>query len=99
MEEKNYVELRSEDVQEILGTPPNWLVRWGTTIVLIGFAMMLTTAWFIRYPDVVESQVVITTSVPPVDVVSRADGNILRFLVRDKATVRESDLLAVMQST
>ena len=99
MEEKNYVELRSEDVQEILGTPPNWLVRWGTTIVLIGFAMMLTTAWFIRYPDVVESQVVITTSVPPVDVVSRADGNVLRFLVRDKATVRESDLLAVMQST
>ena len=42
-------ELRSEDVQEILGTPPHWLVRWGTTVVLAGFVMILCAAWFIRY--------------------------------------------------
>ncbi len=99
MEEKNYVELRSEDVQEILGTPPNWLVRWGTTIVLIGFGMMILAAWFIRYPDVVEAKVVITTAVPPVDVVARTDGRVARFLVHDKDDVKENTLLAVLQST
>ncbi|MBK7936945.1 MAG: hypothetical protein IPJ82_07525 [Lewinellaceae bacterium] len=99
MEEKNYVELRSEDVQEILGTPPNWLVRWGTTIVLVGFAMMVLAAWFIRYPDVVEAQVIISTSVPPIDVVARTDGRIAHLLVRDKMSVEENDLLAVLQST
>ncbi len=99
MEEKNYVELRSEDVQEILGTPPNWLVRWGTTIVLAGFGLMILAAWFIRYPDVVEAQVVITTAVPPVDVVARADGRIAHLLVRDKVAVKENELIAVLQST
>lgn len=99
MQEKNYIELRSEDVQEILGTPPNWLVRWGTTVVLIGFTLMLLAAWFIRYPDVVEAKVVITTAVPPMDVVTRTDGRIYRLLVRDNIAVEENTLLAVLQST
>lgn len=98
MQEKNYIELRSEDVQEILGTPPNWLVRWGTTVVLIGFTLMLLAAWFIRYPDVVEAKVVITTAVPPMDVVTRTDGRIYRLLVRDNIAVEENTLLADRKS-
>lgn len=99
MPEQNYVELRSEDVQEILGTPPHWLVRWGTMVVLLGFTLMLLAAWFIRYPDVVSDKVVITTAVPPVDVVARADGRLSRVLVGDKSPVKTNDLLAVLQST
>ncbi|MEI6410231.1 MAG: HlyD family efflux transporter periplasmic adaptor subunit [Bacteroidota bacterium] len=99
--EKNreYVELRSEDVQEILGTPPGWLVNWGTTVVLLGFAMMITVAWFVRYPDVVESKVVITTGTPPADIVARIDGRIDKFFVKDSKSVKENQLLAVLQST
>ena len=99
MADSEYVELRSEDVQEILGTPPGWLVRWGTTIALLGFAMMLAAAWFVRYPDVVEAKVVVTTATPPVDVIARTDGRIARLLVSDTARVKTNQLLAVMQST
>ncbi|MBK8425006.1 MAG: HlyD family efflux transporter periplasmic adaptor subunit [Lewinellaceae bacterium] len=99
MADSEYVELRSEDVQEILGTPPGWLVRWGTTIVLFGFGMMLAAAWLVRYPDVVEAKVVVTTATPPVDVVARTDGRIARLLVSDTARVKANQLLAVMQST
>jgi multidrug resistance efflux pump len=99
MADREYVELRSEDVQEILGTPPGWLVRWGTTIVLLGFCMLLTAAWFVRYPDVVEAKVVVTTATPPVDVMARADGRIAKLLVTDTALVSTNQLLAVLQST
>ncbi len=99
MADSEYVELRSEDVQEILGTPPGWLVRWGTTIALLGFAMMLAAAWFVRYPDVVEAKVVVTTATPPVDVIARTDGRIAKLLVSDTARVKTNQLLAVMQST
>lgn len=99
MESREYVELRSEDVQEILGTPPGWLVRWGTMVVLLGFLMMLTAAWFVRYPDVVEGKVIITTATPPADVIARVDGRIARFLVKDTNQVSENHLLAVLQST
>lgn len=99
MADSEYVELRSEDVQEILGTPPGWLVRWGTTIVLFGFGMMLAAAWLVRYPDVVEAKVVVTTATPPLDIIARTDGRIARLLVSDTARVKANQLLAVMQST
>ena len=99
-EEKNFVELRSEEVQEILGTPPSWLVRWGTMVVLFGFAFLLGVAWFVRYPDVVVSdKLSITTADPPVDVVARTDGRVAQLLVSDTALVTERQALAVLQNT
>jgi len=99
-EERNFVELRSEEVQEILGTPPNWLVRYGTLVVLIGFGFLLAVAWFVRYPDVVVSdKLSITTADPPVEIVARTDGRVAQLLVLDTAVVSEKQPLAVLQST
>ncbi|MEZ4925614.1 MAG: HlyD family efflux transporter periplasmic adaptor subunit [Saprospiraceae bacterium] len=96
---QEFVELRSEEVQEILGTPPGWLVRWGTSIVLLGFFVMLSVAWFVRYPDVVDAQVEITTSTPPADVIARSDGRVAVLLVEDTDDVQANQLLGVLQNT
>lgn len=96
---QEFVELRSEEVQEILGTPPGWLVRRGTFIVFVGFGLMLAAAWFVRYPDVVTANVEITTKTPPVEVVARTDGRIARLLVGDTALVKPNQHLAVLQNT
>ena len=94
----NFIELRSDEVQEILGSPPRWLVRWGTTVVLTGFLLMVFAAWFVRYPDIIQAQVVIGTIVPPVDIVARADGRIMHLLIRDRQEVQTNDLVGVLQS-
>lgn len=99
MEEREYVELRSEEVQEILGTPPSWLVRWGTLVVFVCIAALLGVAAIIRYPDVIEAKVVITTKTPPVDIIARTDGHIARLLVMDKHSVTQGAVLAVLEST
>ncbi len=99
MEEREYIELRSEEVQEILGTPPGWLVRWGTLVVFICITALLSVAAIISYPDVIEAKVLITTTVPPVDVVARTDGHILKFFAQDKAAVKQGSILAVLEST
>lgn len=31
---QNDLQLRSEEVQEILTNPPIWIVRWGITLIL-----------------------------------------------------------------
>lgn len=99
-EERNFVELRSEEVQEILGTPPRGLVRWGTTVVMLGFILLLGVAWFVRYPDVVSSEKLsITTADPPVEVVARTDGRIASLLAPDTSIVAERQALAVLQNT
>ncbi|MBK9337767.1 MAG: HlyD family efflux transporter periplasmic adaptor subunit [Lewinellaceae bacterium] len=99
MEEREYVELRSEEVQEILGTPPGWLIRWGTFVVFIGVTALLGVAAIISYPDVVVARITITPKAPPVDVIARTDGHIANLFVRDTFFVQEGSVLAVLQST
>jgi len=99
-EEKNFVELRSEEVQEILGTPPHWLVQWGTVVVVVGFGFLVSVATFLEYPDVVSSEkLTLTTAEPPVEVVARVDGRITQLLVPDTSQVSARQPLAVLQST
>ena len=99
MEDREFIELRSEEVQEILGTPPGWLVRWGTFVVFACVAALLSVAAIISYPDVIQAKILITTTMPPVDIVARTDGHIAQFFARDKAPVKQGTILAVLQST
>lgn len=99
MEEREYVELRSEEVQEILGTPPGWLVRWGTFVVFACVAALLSVAAIISYPDIVDARITITPSAPPVDVIARKDGHIAAFFARDSQIVSEGFVLALLQNT
>lgn len=94
----DFLEYRSEEVQEILGTPPSWLIRWGTAVVFFLFVCLIGLAWFLKYPDVLTAEALITTTTPPVDVVTRTEGRILQTMVQDRQTVQQGDILAVMQN-
>jgi multidrug efflux pump subunit AcrA (membrane-fusion protein) len=99
MEEYEKIELRSDDVQEILGTPPSWILRWGITFVFMGVIMLGVVSWIVKYPDIIRASVQITTNVPPVPVVSRSTGYLSKLLVKEGDTVKQGDLLVVLQSS
>lgn len=40
-EERNKIELRSEKVRNIMGEMPPFLVRWGNTILIVAFILLL----------------------------------------------------------
>lgn len=87
------------ELDEILTRPPASLVRWGITL-LFGLGLLLLAAtWFIRYPDVVRGQIVITTERPPVRIYSRATGRLVNLLVSDTATVQAGQALAEIENT
>ena len=93
MEEYDKIELRHEDVQEILGTPPSWIIRWGTTVILSGICLLLLVGWIVKYPDIIPAQVLITTEVPPISVVARTTGYLSKLVVKENDTVHVGDLL------
>ncbi len=99
MEEHDKIELRSEDVQEILGTPPSWILRWGTILIFIGVCILAWVVWVVKYPDIIHAPILITTEMPPVPVVARSTGYLSRLVVKDGDTVKAGDLLVVLQST
>ena len=49
----NNIELRSEEVQEILEATPNWMIRWGNILVLTLIIMLFFISWFVKYPDII----------------------------------------------
>lgn len=98
MEEHEKIELRSEEVQEILGTPPRWIIRWGTTFVVIGVALLFYFSYLIKYPDVVVVPVEITTSIEPVQVVAEESGHLSRVLVVENDSVGYGDIMVVIQN-
>lgn len=99
MEEHEKIQLRSEEVQEILGRPPGWMVRWGSTVIAFVILAALAISWYVQYPDVVEAPVLLTTDNPPVDIIARTDGRLAKLAVKEDETVKEGDVLIILQST
>ena len=91
--------LYSEPIREIMGKPPRRILRWGTTIMLLIFVLFILFAWIIKYPDIIPAPVEITTTNPPVTLVSKITGHINSFFVKERDQVKEGQLVAVMETT
>lgn len=93
------IELRSEEVQEILTEAPNWMIRWGSALFLGLIVMLFAISWFIKYPDIIPSEAIITTQVPPQKERARSTGRFSAILVEDNQKVTKGQALAVIENT
>ena len=98
MSEIKDINLRSEEVQEILTRVPHWMIRWGNILVLSIVLLMLGVSWMIKYPDMISTQISITTEVPPQKLVAKTSGRIEAILVKDKTEVAKETPLAVIEN-
>ncbi|HEX8017872.1 MAG TPA: HlyD family efflux transporter periplasmic adaptor subunit [Flavobacterium sp.] len=98
-EDNTTFELRSEEVQAILTRVPHWMIRWGTVLIFGIILMLFFVSWFLKYPDVVSTEIVITTNIPPEKIVSKSSGRIEAILVKDKSIVSKNSTLAVIENT
>ncbi len=97
-QEKRPVELRSEEVNEILGRVPGWITRNGIMLFLLIILMIILGSWFYRFPDVKNATITVTSIQPPADVKARSDGKIEELLVEDNEQVKEGKVLAVIEN-
>lgn len=99
MPENKQIELRSEEVQEILTRVPNWMIRWGNVVILLLLVLVLMISWFIKYPDIITTQIIITTQTPPEKLVARTSGRIEAILVSDRQDIAKNTPLAVIENS
>lgn len=95
----DFVELRSEEVQELLARPPRWLLRWGITVVFVLLLAVFAGAWLIRYPDLVRASFKLQALNAPKAVVARTEGKIVRLFAREGQVVGAGAPLAYLEST
>lgn len=95
----NDLELRSDNVQDILSQPPNWMILWGNTIIFGILLMILLMSWFIKYPEFIPAPIIVTSQNPPEKLESTINSKIERILVKDQQLVNRNDILMILQST
>lgn len=92
------IELRSEEVQEVMGKIPHWILRWGITVLFVVVLSLVAGSYFFKYPDVIAAEMILTGQSPVAQVVSRASGKISKLYVTDGQSVMEGSLLAVIEN-
>lgn len=91
--------LHSEEIQEIMGRIPGWIIRWGISVIFTLFVVLLLISVFFRYPETISSSIVITTLNPPSDLIARSTGKIEYLLVGNQQDVKQNDIVAVLFNT
>jgi len=99
MEELNKIEIRSEEVQEILGYIPHWIVKSGIGLIFALIILLFFGSWYFKYPDIISSPISITTENPPASLIARTSGKISMLLVTDKQVVNKGEILAIVENT
>ncbi|MEA1898404.1 MAG: HlyD family efflux transporter periplasmic adaptor subunit [Bacteroidota bacterium] len=97
-ENKPNQELRSTEVQEILGQIPSWIVRWGIGLIFLIIAAFMVGSFFFRYPELIKAPIVITTENPPSFVLAKSNGKITELYVEDKQLVKPGQKLLMIEN-
>lgn len=93
------IELRSEEVREILGRPPKWLIRWGITVIFLIVGGLFVGSYFFKYPDVLQATITVTTQNLPAGVAAKTSGRIDTVFVAEKQEVAAGEMLAYIENS
>lgn len=78
---------------------PNWMTRWGITLIVFIMLIIAACAYIIKYPQFIRTTVIITTATPPVNLIARTNGSIERLFVSDGDNVSPNQPIALIRSS
>ncbi|MCL2290379.1 MAG: HlyD family secretion protein [Bacteroidetes bacterium] len=92
------IELKSPAVQEILGRPPRWIIRWGISIIFFVIAILVIGSYFFKYPDIITASITVTTENLPAGLMAKSSGRIDTIFVSEKQLVKKGDFIALIEN-
>lgn len=93
------LDVRSEEIREVLEGTPSRLLQQGIAAVVLSSLIAAGLLSWIRWPEVVDGRVVVTSHDPPVPVAARADGRLENLYVREGEMVERGKILAIVESS
>lgn len=98
MEEVNLKDIHSDEIHDIIGRSPAWIVRHGTLIILCLIGLFLICTWFVRYPDIVTVPVTISAITPPARLISSSNGLISELNTKDGERVTKGQIVGIIDN-
>jgi HlyD family secretion protein len=97
--EKEIAIQRSELMQDIVSSRPDWAVRHGNLAFLLVFILIVVATWFIQYPDVIKTKATLTSINAPKPVISTIGGKLIKLNIIESQTVNKGQILGFIEST
>ena len=94
METKNNLKgltTRCEEIQEIMGRTPNWMLRWGILVIFLIVSALLVGSYFIRLPQTLPVKVYVRTDNQSDSVLARSNGCIASIMLFNSAVAAKGD--------
>lgn len=91
--------LRTEEVEHIIDKMP---ARFGLNITFISLFLILSAllfGWFIKYPDILPSDITLTGKTSPIKIIALSNGKIDLFLKKTSSIVMENQPIAIVKNT
>jgi len=92
------LKIYSEEVRDVLSEPPKAVFKWGNTILLVFILLLLFLSWFIKYPDIIRAEVVITTQEPPEKLVTKSSGRISKLFIKNQKEIKKNTPIAIIEN-
>ena len=87
-----------EHIKAIVGSPSNWLVRWGISIIFLFILSIALVASFLKYPDIISAPIILTTEQPVIRIVTPSNGSIEQLFVTNQQQVTKGESIALINS-
>ncbi len=97
-QEAEKIEIRSDEVREILGQVPRWVIRWGTSVIFVVVVILIIGSGLFKYPEIQLSTIILTTKNPPAKLIAKTDGKIVSLFAEDKQKVMAGDHIVLIES-
>ncbi len=101
MEEKDIeeeIQLRSDELQEIIGKTPSSIERYGIIVMAVIVLVLMIGSCFFRYPETIDTAINITNYTPSVNIVARTGGNMRMFCVSNSEDIEQNALIGVINN-
>ncbi len=95
---KNTFGDHGNEIDEIISRKVPFIVRWGTVLFLLLFMLLALICWFIQYPDIISASAKLNSANAPRQVIARADGKLVRIIVKENEKVDAGQVLGYMES-
>lgn len=99
MPENHNIEFHSNEIQDIMSKIPGWIIRWGLIVIAIIFLGIAVACYFIKYPQIVITQLQFTSYNPPVELIAKTSNKIARLFVSNGDTVTANTDIMLLRNS
>lgn len=92
------IELRSEEVQEVMSHVPAWILRQGITVLCCIVVVLLIGSYLFKYPDIVVAEITVSTQNPPIYIVAKTAGRLGELSISNGSEIEKETILGVIEN-